>query len=620
LKINRKAATGAVATLSLLALAACSSSDNGGDNGDDSGINQETSVNVAWESPLNETNTSSVNGNATQNANITYLTTESFNFYDPDLKLQKNTSFGTYEKTSDDPLTVKYTLSDKAQWSDGTPVTAADMLLQWAGTSGALNTVSPTETDDEGNPIYDATKDVYFDGVSPGPAFVTKTPEISDDGKTITFVYDKPYGDWELNFTSATVPAHIAAEEALGIEDATDATDALVKAIQDKDNASLLKVAEFWNHGTEFTKLPSDPKLLVANGPYLITDFVENQYLTLKKNPKYKGDHGTGPDTITVRYVDDPMGQVQALQNGEVDLIGPQASADVLTALQALKGAEIDNAVEGTYEHVDLVFDNAGPFDPKTYGGDAAKALAVRKAFLTAMPRQEIVDNLIVPLNPKADVRNSFILLPGSPNYDDMVANNGSDQYPLKADPAKAAQILAEAGVTGPINVRLAFNGDNPRRVNELALMTESEAAAGFTMVDASAPATEWGTKLATQQDQYDASLFGWQSNSTAVTESDANFRTNGINNYGHYSNTTVDGLFDQLAVSTDPKEQYQIQLKVEQELWKDAFGTTIFQFPGIHAWSSKLTGPSPISISPTIFYGFWDWKIAPTASPSASS
>ncbi len=29
----------------------------------------------------------------------------------------------------------------------------------------------------------------------------------------------------------------------------------------------------------------------------------------------------------------------------------------------------------GTYEHVDLVFNNGGPFDPATYGGDAEKAL-----------------------------------------------------------------------------------------------------------------------------------------------------------------------------------------------------------------------------------------------------
>ena len=141
-----------------------------------------------------------------------------------------------------------------------------------------------------------------------------------------------------------------------------------------------------------------------------------------------------------------------------------------------------------------------------------------------------------------------------------------------------------------------------------------------FTVTDASAPAADWGTKLATQSNDYDASLFGWQSESTAVTESEANYRTGGINNYGHYSNSTVDGLFDQLAVSIDPKEQAQLQLDVEKQLWADAFGTTIFQFPGIHAWNKdKLSGPAPISINPTIFYGFWDWKATATE-PSAEA
>ena len=114
MKITRKAATGAVASLSLLALAACSSG-SGNDKSDDSGINQSTAVNVAWESPLTSVNTDELNvGNATQNAVVTYLTNMQFNYYDPDLKLQRDTNLGTYEKVSDDPLTVKYTINKDA--------------------------------------------------------------------------------------------------------------------------------------------------------------------------------------------------------------------------------------------------------------------------------------------------------------------------------------------------------------------------------------------------------------------------------------------------------------------------------------------------------------------------
>ena len=51
-----------------------------------------------------------------------------------------------------------------------------------------------------------------------------------------------------------------------------------------------------------------------------------------------------------------------------------------------------DPGVQASHEHVDLTVNNGGPFDPATYGGDEAKALAVRQAFLKTIPRQEIVD------------------------------------------------------------------------------------------------------------------------------------------------------------------------------------------------------------------------------------
>ena len=620
MKITRKAATGAVASLSLLALAACSSG-SGNDKSDDSGINQSTAVNVAWESPLTSVNTDELNvGNATQNAVVTYLTNMQFNYYDPDLKLQRDTNLGTYEKVSDDPLTVKYTINKDAVWSDGVPVTATDSLLDWAGSSGSLNTIEGS-TDENGNDTTDYTSGVFFNGVDAGGPLVSKMPVVSDDNRTITYTYDKPFSDWELEFQGPTVPAHVVAMHALGIDDPTKANEALVQAMKDKDNDKLKLVSKFWNDGFNFTKMPDDKTLLVSDGPYIISDYVEGQYLTLSRNAKYKGTRTTGPDTFTYRYIDDPMGQVQALQNGEVDIIGPQASADVLTALNGLSTVNVQNSVEGTYEHIDLQFTNGGPFDANTYGGDAAKALAVRKAFLTALPRQAIIDNLIKPLNPKAEVRNSFTVIPGAPGYDQLVKDNGSSEYPNAADPDKAKSILAAAGVTGPITVRFLFNADNPRRVNEFALITDAEAKAGITMADASQPADKWVGVINTGQSTYDADLFGWQSTSTGVTAADPIFRTGGGENKQGYSNAKVDALLDQLSTEVDPKKQLQIETDMEKQLWADAFGTTVFQFPGIHAWSKKLSGPDPLSLSPTIMYGYWDWKNTGTGStPKATS
>ncbi|MDO5534711.1 MAG: hypothetical protein Q4F65_08675, partial [Propionibacteriaceae bacterium] len=85
-----------------------------------------TAVSVAWNQAFYSRNADTDYGNATANANILYLTNDTIGYYDQDLNIAQNSSFGSYEKVSDDPLQVKVTFADTATWSDGTPVTAAD--------------------------------------------------------------------------------------------------------------------------------------------------------------------------------------------------------------------------------------------------------------------------------------------------------------------------------------------------------------------------------------------------------------------------------------------------------------------------------------------------------------
>ena len=182
---------------------------------------------------------------------------------------------------------------------------------------------------------------------------------MSDDKKSITMTYDAPFVDWELQFTQrAGLPAHVVAKNALGIEDNQEAKDAIIEAIQDKDDEALASISNFWNSGFNFTEMPDDPDLVVSNGPYTITDFVADQYVTLKANENYVGDHLPDVEEITVRFITDPLAAVQALQNGEVQVISPQATADVATALAALD-VEVIGGYEGTYEHIDLQFDQS---------------------------------------------------------------------------------------------------------------------------------------------------------------------------------------------------------------------------------------------------------------------
>lgn len=612
MRISRKAVLASVASVSVLALAACSSSgDTGTEDDGNAGISTETALNIAWNQPFYSFNGNSITGNATANNVITYLANSRFKDYNADLELVPDESFGTYEKVSDDPLTVKYTYADTAKWSDGVAAGPADLLLEWAAQSGKFNNVEP-EYDEEGNVTNQDALDagVYFDAASPAVSLITETPVIEDN--SITFVYSKPFADWETAIDN-NLPAHIVAQRALEIEDAEEATDALVAAIEDGDVDALSKIANVWSNDWNFTSLPSDEQLLVTSGPYTITEFAEDQYLTLTANEAYEGDKKAVFEKVTVRYNGDPMGQVQALQNGEVDLINPQSTADVLAALEAIDGVEVQNAIEGTYEHVDLQFANGGPFDPATYGGDAEKAKKVRQAFLKTIPRERIVNDLIKPLNPEAEVRNSFTQVPGSPMYDGIVEASGQATAFAEVDIEGAKALLAEAGVPN-VSVRMLFDPNNTRRVNQFELIKQSAAEAGFD-VQAYAVQAGWGTDLSQATSFYDAALFGWQSTSTAVTESDANYRTGATNNFYGYSNPEVDALFDELQVETDAAEQERILGEVEKHLVDDAFGVTIFQFPGITAHNpEKIGNVIPLSIAPGIFYGFWEWTAGEAA------
>jgi peptide/nickel transport system substrate-binding protein len=608
---GKLAAIGAAAAALALVVSGCGTpqTNDSGDGDKSEGPAGGGTVTVGWNQPLFSMNYMSGNGHATANYVITYMTRANWAYYDPDLNFVKNEELGQMRVDSEDPLTVTQTINANAKWSDGTPLSAVDLLLEWAARSTVFNDLSPEEVDrdEEGIATGIGEDQVFFDAGDPAVAIIKDIPTISGDDKEITFVYSKPFADWQYNFADYPLPSHVVGKRALGIDDPAEAQAAVAKAIQDNDRDSLAKIAKVWSFDFDLTAMPQgdDQELVLSCGPMLISDYVEGQYVTLKKNPDFTWGTPAKVDEIIVRYNEDPMAQVQALQNSELDIIQPQVTADVLTAVQGIKGVNHESGYEGTYEHVDLTYTSGGPFDPATYGGDTEKAKKVRIAFLKTIPRQQIVDTIIKPTQPDATTRDSYNLVPGSPDYDATVAANGfADYQDVDIEGAKA--LLAEAGVTAP-QVRFLYGKSNARRVQEFQLIHESATQAGFEIIDAGSD--QWGTKLG--DDTYDASLFGWQNTSTAVFEPAANFISSGQNNFGYFKNAQVDSLYSELESVTDPKRQAEINTEVETILLADGFGITLYQFPSVLAWRDSIKNVSMTTISGTMFWNFWDWEVA---------
>src|SRR5690606_33210081 len=141
-------------------------------------------------------------GNTAANRTIVAAMNSSLARYSADNELEFDESLGTAQVVDNNPFTVRYTVADAARWSDGTPVDATDLLLAWAANSGALNDPDfdpePFINRDTGEWLRATPPGVvWFDGsVSEGLQHVSATPTLTDDRRSIHFVFDHYFIDW----------------------------------------------------------------------------------------------------------------------------------------------------------------------------------------------------------------------------------------------------------------------------------------------------------------------------------------------------------------------------------------------------------------------------------------
>ncbi|MBD8024891.1 ABC transporter family substrate-binding protein [Microbacterium gallinarum] len=582
-----------------------------------------TEITTAYNSGFFHFNDDSSAGNNTANGNVKYMTDTTFAYYNNTPELVRNTDFGEYEQVSEDPLTVKYTITADAVWSDGVPIDEADMLLQWAAMSGNVN-------------------DAFSPAASTGYSLVTETPETGD--KEITFVYDEPYVDWEL-VGPLGVSAHgtyalafpdeysdvqaaydtwkesgeegdFTAYSDAAKEFAETAKEKVVTAITDGDEETLAALGDAWSNEYGYTTLPDSPAAALTSGPYIVDDIVEDQYISIAANPLFTWGPSPKFEKITIRTIADSTTALQALESGELDIWSGQPTADILQLANDIDTATVQTGVQASHEHVDLTVNNGGPFDPATYGGDEAKALAVRQAFLKTVPRQEIVDKIIKPLNPEAEVRNTNLVSQADvERYPILTETNGSADY-AEVDIEGAKALLAEAGVTGPVEVGFWYPEGNVRRGQEYELIAASAALAGFQLVDESEPDWVFTDPAAEPINPHDATLFAWSQTSLAVGGSDQIYACYDDpmakgGNYNAFCDEEVTEALHTLNVTSDYDAQTDLLEQAEAGIWASATTLPIFQFPGLLVNSDKVTEVKEMPLSPDYFWNFWEWTPA---------
>jgi ABC-type transport system substrate-binding protein len=107
----------------------------------------------------------------------------------------------------------------------------------------------------------------------------------------------------------------------------------------------------------EWVTLPEIAEMPLSAGPFMITEWIKGQSITLEANPYFEG--GTGVQSIVVVIVPDTNQAVAQLLAGDIDYLESAtlgAGAEVQTVVDAAAEGQVNVEIKAspTWEHIDM--------------------------------------------------------------------------------------------------------------------------------------------------------------------------------------------------------------------------------------------------------------------------
>ena len=320
--------------------------------------------------------------------------------------------------TTEDNKNFIVHIDDAATWSDGTPVTADDVVYT------ALRLASPVI----GNTamMYYVFEGVGDDGfVEEGAESINGIQKVDDKTVQFTTKEEMPITTFENSYARylLTLPKHVI----------------------EQYSEEELSTADWFNHPD------------VVSGPFIVTDFDVDHYISYEANKDYwKG--APKIDKLNIKIVDGSQ-LYAGLQSGEID-ITQQTMSDI--------PQEDYESVEAL-DNVDVVYGSPVTNQSVFIQTKNVPDVKVRQAMLYAIDRQQILEEL---LNGHGEIVDGF-LSSASPFYDDSLT-------PVSYDPEKAKALLEEAGWDGSQTIRFYVNSGDSTFVNAASIIAAEWAAVGI--------------------------------------------------------------------------------------------------------------------------------------------
>ena len=570
---------------------------------------------------LTSFNSGTPDTNLTINSKVGNLSGIGFLYIDNKKNVIRNTTFGNFKivKNNATDFRIAYTVNPGLVWSDGTPINGVDLLMSHVLSSNKYSIEAGLGDPDSDNvPAFNSNGygGTYSDNI-------VGQPVLSADKMTLTLQFKQKIANWDL-YGPGPSPVHtlvLLAEGKKGLQSVKDneaARDRFYAAYTTKNTAVLKSMGKVWSEAYNITQVDANTNdlLFVGNGGFTVTSAVTKSSVTLKVNPKYNsGPKLSGTiDTVVFKFISDGTAAAQALANGELDVYSGQPTADAVAALKKLTNVNLIGGINACYEHWDTRV-NAAPGQPEYNGlfkGHGGKGADLRKAFLLAIPRQEINEKLIVPINPNAPMYlGSTFIAPGFDGYERLVANNGSSFYVGTQDAlnAKALRLVRKyyptASASNPVKVTVLVPGNNPRRAAEFALAKANALKAGFDLVgDVQA---SWSPKI--QLSTYDAQFFAYCPSAVTQAGSNSNFQLGGGNNRNGINLPQLDAILNKLQLPLDNRAYISTIIAAERIIHAEGLTSGVFLHPAVTAVNKDLKGIKPSPLSEDVVWNWWEWS-----------
>ncbi|EML6554958.1 oligopeptide ABC transporter substrate-binding protein OppA [Klebsiella michiganensis] len=418
-------------------------------------------------------------------------------------------------------------------WSDGTAITAQDIVWSWQRLVSPL-TASPYAS-------------------YPGNMHIVNGAEIAQGKK---------------------------APETLGVKALDDAT---FEVTLTQPNAAFLAMLAhpslvpldkvlISRYGDKWTK----PEHMVTSGPYKLSQWVVNERIVAERNPRYWDNAHTVINKVTYLPISSETADVNRYKAGEIDIVYT-VPINQFAQLKKTMGDQLDVSPQlATYYYE---FNTTRPpfNDPR-----------VRRALNMALDKDIIAEKVL-----GQGQRPAWLI--SQPDIGGVKLHNPEyASWPRDKRIAEAKKLLSEAGYneTHPLVFNLLYNTSESHQRIAIAASSMWKKNLG---VEAKLQNQEWKTMLdAMHTHNFDAVRYAWIADYDDAATFLNNFRTGDSENTSQYSNPAYDEALRNAAKASDTTARGKFYQQAEDLLGQDVPAIPVYHYVRTHLVKPWVGGFTP--------------------------